>query len=216
MRRVSRHVPRDIQFKVLRRDNQICQICKKNVLYEDIEFDHIIPYAKGGPTAEHNIRLLCKACNKKKKDDYEDAFLVDNFHELMSDPMPISFLGALLDAVRFFLDFENENGRQPAIEDYNTVFIDKDGEIIGDIVKGTVDKIVSLLAQQNHELFEECYNPLQFRWGFSYGQIHKIKDTIQKYGCEERKLFEKEIELVNHCGWYMEQNKQNYDRWKLK
>ena len=44
LRNISRSIPRNVQFRVLKRDNQICSICGKSVLDEDIEFDHIIPW----------------------------------------------------------------------------------------------------------------------------------------------------------------------------
>jgi hypothetical protein len=62
----SRMVPRDIMLKVVRRDNHICQICRTNVLDNQVEFDHIIPFSRGGPTTVENIRLLCASCNRKK------------------------------------------------------------------------------------------------------------------------------------------------------
>ena len=65
LRNISRSIPRNIQFKVLKRDNQICSECGNPVLVEDIEFDHVIPWSKGGPTEEYNVRLLCKTCNRK-------------------------------------------------------------------------------------------------------------------------------------------------------
>ncbi len=65
-RRQGRYLPRDIMLKVVRRDNQICQVCYKHVRDDEIEFDHTIPYSKGGPTTVENIRLLCRTCNRKK------------------------------------------------------------------------------------------------------------------------------------------------------
>lgn len=35
---------------------------------DEVEFDHIIPHSKGGPLSVENIRLLCRACNRKKSD----------------------------------------------------------------------------------------------------------------------------------------------------
>jgi hypothetical protein len=62
----SRTIPRDIMLKVVRRDAQHCQICQKWVPDNEIEFDHIIPYSRGGPTTVENIRLLCRPCNRTK------------------------------------------------------------------------------------------------------------------------------------------------------
>lgn len=65
-RREGRFIPRDIMLKVIRRDNHVCQECYSYVRDTDVEFDHIIPYSKGGPTSVDNIRLLCRSCNRKK------------------------------------------------------------------------------------------------------------------------------------------------------
>jgi 5-methylcytosine-specific restriction endonuclease McrA len=64
----GRYIPRDIMLKVVRRDNYTCQVCAGRVLDNEIEIDHIIPHAKGGPTTPENLRLLCRGCNRKKSD----------------------------------------------------------------------------------------------------------------------------------------------------
>lgn len=71
-RRQGRYIPRDVMFKVINRDNQICQVCKKNVLFDEVEFDHIIPVSKGGPSSADNIRLLCRNCNRKKSNSLNE------------------------------------------------------------------------------------------------------------------------------------------------
>lgn len=76
-RRRGRYIPRKIMLKVVRRDGQICQICRKNALDNEIEFDHIIPHSKGGPVTVENLRVLCADCNLKKGDSLKDL-LEDN------------------------------------------------------------------------------------------------------------------------------------------
>ncbi len=71
-RRIERGIPRDIMLKVVRRDGQVCRACQKNVPDDEIEFDHIIPYSLGGPTYVENLRLLCRSCNRKKKDSLKE------------------------------------------------------------------------------------------------------------------------------------------------
>lgn len=34
--------------------------------------DHVIPRSKGGPNAQWNLRVACKACNKAKADNMPD------------------------------------------------------------------------------------------------------------------------------------------------
>ena len=59
-------------LKVVRRDSQRCQMCNKYVHDNEIEFDHIIPFSKGGPTTTENIRILCRSCNRKKSDSLKE------------------------------------------------------------------------------------------------------------------------------------------------
>lgn len=65
-RREGRSIPREVMLKVVRRDNHVCQVCHQYVPDEKVEFDHIIPFSKGGATSVSNLRLLCRACNRKK------------------------------------------------------------------------------------------------------------------------------------------------------
>jgi len=70
-RRVTRNISRAMFLRVVRRDNQTCQICGRNLKEDEIEIDHIIPFAEGGPTEESNLRVLCKSCNRKKHSSVE-------------------------------------------------------------------------------------------------------------------------------------------------
>ncbi len=71
-RKVGRAVPRDVMLKVVRRDGQICAQCRTIVPDDQVEFDHLIPVARGGPTTEENMRILCRSCNRKKSDALSD------------------------------------------------------------------------------------------------------------------------------------------------
>src|SRR5207248_9535056 len=65
-RKHSRSIPRDVMLKVVRRDGQICQKCYEPVPDDQVEFDHIIPFSKGGTSTADNIRLLCRDRNREK------------------------------------------------------------------------------------------------------------------------------------------------------
>lgn len=40
--------------------------CKRKLIYDDAQVDHIWAYSKGGPSTLKNAQLLCSSCNKKK------------------------------------------------------------------------------------------------------------------------------------------------------
>lgn len=67
-RRIGRTIPREVMLKVVRRDGQVCSECRVNVPDNQIEFDHVIPLSRGGPTSVDNLRVLCMSCNRKKSD----------------------------------------------------------------------------------------------------------------------------------------------------
>jgi len=70
-RRRGRYIPFKTKIRVVRRDNYTCQECSKHLQDDEVEFDHIIPIAKGGSSEEHNIRLTCYDCNRDKSDNIE-------------------------------------------------------------------------------------------------------------------------------------------------
>jgi hypothetical protein len=60
-------IPQHVKMFVWQRDQGRCVgMDGKCGSREDIEFDHIIPLAKGGSNTERNVQLLCKSCNRSK------------------------------------------------------------------------------------------------------------------------------------------------------
>lgn len=80
MRRVSRTISRETMLRVVRRDNYICQKCKHPVREDELEFDHLIPYSKGGSSDENNIRLTHKECNRSKSAKIPDHVAPKGYH----------------------------------------------------------------------------------------------------------------------------------------
>jgi hypothetical protein len=70
-RRITRNIPREIMLRVVRRDNNQCQVCSRVLRDDEIEFDHNIPRGKGGATEEYNLRVTCFDCNRKKSKKYK-------------------------------------------------------------------------------------------------------------------------------------------------
>ncbi len=56
-------IPQDIMDKVWNRDGGKCVKCGSQ---QNLEFDHIIPFSKGGATTYRNLQILCKSCNIEK------------------------------------------------------------------------------------------------------------------------------------------------------
>ena len=61
----SRKISQAVKDQVWRRDGGQCVECGSQ---EHLEFDHIIPFAKGGASTYRNIQLLCETCNRRKSD----------------------------------------------------------------------------------------------------------------------------------------------------
>ena len=65
----TRIIPPQVKLAVWKRDKGKCVICGKA---ENLHFDHIIPYSKGGSSlVAENIQLLCARHNLEKRDKIE-------------------------------------------------------------------------------------------------------------------------------------------------
>ncbi len=59
-------IPDDVKMYVWKRDGGKCVKCGSQ---EKLEFDHIIPFSRGGSSTERNLQLLCEKCNREKRDN---------------------------------------------------------------------------------------------------------------------------------------------------
>ena len=61
-----------LKVQVLMRDGNKCKLCGVTVTGDNIHFDHIKPWSKGGETVLENIQVLCEVHNLAKGDlEYE-------------------------------------------------------------------------------------------------------------------------------------------------
>lgn len=61
-------VSAEVRREVWRRDQGQCVKCGSQ---ENLEYDHVIPFSKGGNNTARNIQLLCEQCNRSKSDSIE-------------------------------------------------------------------------------------------------------------------------------------------------
>lgn len=59
----TRRISPSMRQEVLKRDGYRCVECGSTSY---LEFDHIIPLARGGATSVKNLQVLCRSCNRKK------------------------------------------------------------------------------------------------------------------------------------------------------
>jgi len=58
-------IPEEVRLFVWTRDEGRCVRCGAE---DDLQFDHVIPFARGGGNAPENIQILCGPCNRSKGD----------------------------------------------------------------------------------------------------------------------------------------------------
>ena len=56
---------------VLHRDRFTCQVCRRRRPVADLEVDHVVEIARGGPSLEYlNLQTLCRRCHRHKTAGY--------------------------------------------------------------------------------------------------------------------------------------------------
>lgn len=64
--KTKRNPSERLKVQVLMRDGNKCRLCGITVTGNDIHFDHIFPWSKGGETTLENLQILCKPHNLAK------------------------------------------------------------------------------------------------------------------------------------------------------
>src|ERR1019366_9450919 len=48
------------------RQGRACALCKRNIPFDLMHGDHIVPWSRGGRTTMENLQALCGSCNLRK------------------------------------------------------------------------------------------------------------------------------------------------------
>lgn len=214
LRRISRSIPRVTQIRVVKRENQICQSCGKSVRDEDIEFDHVIPWSKGGSSDESNIRLLCKACNRKRGERFEEEYLVDSIMEHIIEPVRVETCYKTFELLRLSHEYYRELGKFPTAVDICRMCgrrkIRYEDEALAEIIKD-INEFFS--SERPAEIKKAAFEALKYRWGFIDREVHKLKEAAKKYRIKPEALLSLEIRLIHRLGWNVQLSDEEKRKW---
>lgn len=215
LRNIRRQIPRVVQFRVLKRENQICSNCGKSVKDGEIEFDHIIPWSKGGSSEENNIRLLCITCNRKKGSKFEERYLVKDVNEHVTQPLTETMIVFLLHITKFAHQFRKKTPKIPSPQDY------ADGLAKGELTVAEKigaeyfqDMLSFFTGPKPNELSKSQFEALKFRWGFSDGNTYSIKDVKKYLHISTEEYFAAEKGLIRRLGIRMSDSRSVMSNWK--
>ena len=182
LRRITRTIPRPLQFRVLKRDNQICRECGRNVQDEDIHFDHIIPWSKGGPTEDHNIRLLCSECNRKKSNSFEDRYLVASMADHVVAPVGFDFLEFTRRVAADARDYQQSTGALPDAETLGEWFEVEVGSAERSFAADLAAIDEFLTTGKPPDWSDDQYRSLRRRWGWADCVPAKVSVVVAECG----------------------------------
>jgi len=215
LRNIGRNIPRPIQFRVLKRNNQICAMCCRPVLDAHIHFDHIIPWSKGGPTAEHNIRLLCDQCNQKRGASFEADYLVESVTEQTSKPIGLDFVDMILCLVADAQEWRRTHGRFPSAREI--------AKIVGVRKVSAFEEHMAQMLLDMQELFDgkppaeitgQVFRALAIRLGFGADlTVHKIRTIARQTNTSTEDLVAAEMSMFRRLGWPVQASAEQQKRW---
>jgi len=213
LRRITRTIPRPLQFRVLKRDNQICRECGRNVQDEDIHFDHIIPWSKGGPTEDHNIRLLCSECNRKKSNSFEDRYLVASMADHVVAPVGFDFLEFTRRVAADARDYQQSTGALPDAETLGEWFEVEVGSAERSFAADLAAIDEFLTTGKPPDWSDDQYRSLRRRWGWADGVPAKVSVVVAECGVTDDELLAAERELLGRLGYRVELGAADKKKW---
>lgn len=219
LRNISRNISKSTIIKVIKRDGMVCQICGKNLIVGEEQFDHIIPWSKGGSSDEGNIRMVCENCNKKRSNNFEKEILVNSFLDHVRNNIELSV--DQIEDLLLSIDLMHEHYSVTDKEISLNVFISSVKKATGRKVDKEVLKTIFIIIQDFKILEEKTIGYLskneteiiKYRWGYLDGNVHSISDTCLKYNKEIKDLFELERYLFEFLGFEVKNNKTNINKY---
>jgi len=217
LRNISRSIPRIVQFRVLKRENQICSECGNSVKDEDVEFDHIIPWSKGGCSDEHNIRLLCYKCNRKKGSRFEERHLVESVSDHVREKFPYKFIEVFIQIIEFVLEFKRGNHTVPTAQQFCKLMGRRKVTPEDQMSVELLNDIESFFSSPRpRELRLKEFNALKFRWGAIDIEFHTLKESASKFGIDINTLLEIEHNFIDRLGFYVRITESDKKKWLKK
>ena len=202
LRNIGRSIPRVTQFRVMKRENQICSICGKSVKDGEIEFDHIIPWSKGGSSDENNVTLLCMSCNRKKGKKFEDKYLIESLSDHLQGPAPFDLLKIFLDFTSLLHESLVKENKHPTSVEFTKFWgrrkVTRADEAAVEISQD-IEKFFS--TKKPEEIGKKIFNALSYRWGFDDGKIHKIKEVVDKFKIKSEDFIKEENYFLKRLGF---------------
>lgn len=214
LRNISRSIPRKVQFRVLKRDNQICSSCKNSVLDEEVEFDHIIPWSKGGPSEEYNIKLLCKRCNRKKGNNFEETYLIDSLAEHIQAPILFKFVKTIFQIMSFIWKKYDLTKMNLTPENFCAVWGRRKAEEHDKQGAQTFNEIKQFfVSPKPQELSVQEFEALKYRWGFINKKFQTISQTSNFIKLESVRIFELDKLFIERMGFFVKLNEKDKKAW---
>jgi hypothetical protein len=192
----------------------VCAVCNAPVRVEEIEFDHFIPWSKGGSSDDWNIRLLCRRCNRKRRAQFEKEFLVESVGDHLVEPLGVEVIELLIQVVLFGKHFQVTRGMVPKDADYAKEF--SKGKI------GEMDRMAASTFALLSEFFANrrpldlparIFGALKMRWGAPDSRIYTIKHVATKTGVPASDVIRGERDLLRRLGFVVKSNPSTEQKW---
>ena len=89
---------------IFRRDNYVCQYCRRRYLSHELNIDHVFPRSRGGEHQWENVVTSCLPCNTRKRDRTPDEACMPLLKEPKRPAWPMG--GELMKARRRYPEWE--------------------------------------------------------------------------------------------------------------